>query len=791
MGLILTEDFEDLVGWTTFGTPTIGPARTGNGVILDSTNDSVSWLLPAHPITLTTGFAMRFSAMPPDARMIMQATGSSDIQFSVLVFADGHIDYRRGSTTVLQASAPGVFTAGGFHFIELTSFLSPKGGVIRIRVDGVDVINAVGQPTQGATSVPYFDRMSYRLSGSNGIVVSTIDDLYLRDDQTMTGDAVVLPPGPPAQVTGFDASIDSVGDAVLTWSPISMFPAVTGYQVERAPDAAGVAGTWAPLATVGLVTSYTDDLAGPGTWWYRVAAINEIGTGLPSAPDSATSSFPPRVTGLTAVHVVATLNDVRLNWTAAVASPAITGYVIERARDINGEPFGWTQIIALGTVTTHLDKAPYFGAWWYRVSAVNSVGTGEPSAAARAFVPYLGCPVGEDYPGWRIFVEAFYSRGRTYGMLTYGAEVYGDLGNVGPTWWDITEPTMSVSIIHGGADADPVVPVNEYTMEFHDDTGEWWDHAAPARNILPTIGTPVRLRLISPSMTFHYLGVGHVETILDEHDRLPRYVSVTAYGNLARLVTSKAGWQRPQENAVARLTALINATGWTGGYTFPTGTDPTMMADPAPVTINVRDEIDRVAMSAGWFMYEGDDGVLHGDHWPHRANTDPVLQVVDCAELPGEMVAHVITFVADTAALLNVAVIGNATQPPHAYESVDASSVSKYGRRSEALGFPKTGLAYFWPDQGVAVADAAKARYKDIVYRVEAFEVSGAVDSAWLGVLADLRIGRPVRITRRGITPFVVDAIVVGFELRLEPNNITATVNVTTVTPTTREGELK
>ncbi|WP_116996394.1 fibronectin type III domain-containing protein [Desertimonas flava] len=102
-------------------------------------------------------------------------------------------------------------------------------------------------------------------------------------------------PDPPAQVTGLVAT---PGDAEveLAWTtPADGGSPITDYVVERAPDVAGAPGAWSTLADgTSTATTYLDtDVVNGSTYWYRVSAINEVGTGPASTAVSATPGAPP------------------------------------------------------------------------------------------------------------------------------------------------------------------------------------------------------------------------------------------------------------------------------------------------------------------------------------------------------------------------------------------------------------------------------------------------------------------------------------------------------------------
>src|SRR5207253_1754111 len=122
------------------------------------------------------------------------------------------------------------------------------------------------------------------------------------------------------------------------------------------------------------------------SYTYRVYTINSIGTSSPSSSASATTLAvaPSTPTGLAATTVSA--SQVNLSWTAPSdnGGSAITGYKIERST--NGGST-WSTLVANtgSTATTYSDTGlTHTTTYGYRVSAINSVGTGSPSSTASA-----------------------------------------------------------------------------------------------------------------------------------------------------------------------------------------------------------------------------------------------------------------------------------------------------------------------------------------------------------------------------------------------------------------------
>jgi uncharacterized protein YjbI with pentapeptide repeats len=216
-------------------------------------------------------------------------------------------------------------------------------------------------------------------------------------DGTTTSTPVASPPSAPTNLTGV------IGDSQvsLSWTAPSSnggAPLVT-YVVQYSSDSR----TWttfdhAPTTTVTLaVTGLTNRTA----YVFRVAAINKVdGTILDAGVFSAVSSeyTPLGAASLqpapTTVQGTASNSQVVLTWIAPLTAPntdtipAVTGYRIERS--VNGG--GWTVQIAdtgsaalTATVTGLVNGSTYR----FRVSAINTAGTGVASRSTMPFVPAL------------------------------------------------------------------------------------------------------------------------------------------------------------------------------------------------------------------------------------------------------------------------------------------------------------------------------------------------------------------------------------------------------------------
>ena len=171
-------------------------------------------------------------------------------------------------------------------------------------------------------------------------------------------------PGAPT----LDSATAGDGQVDLSWTA----PAgtVTAYRIERAPDAAGVAGAFATLATpAGVGTTYTDATAVNGTtYWYRVVGLNSGVAGPASNELSATPQVAPPGAP-TLVTAFAGDGQVALTWTAPTTGGAVATYRVERAP--TGGAFAPVQ--AGLTTLTHTDTTVTNNVTYdYRVVAVNA-----------------------------------------------------------------------------------------------------------------------------------------------------------------------------------------------------------------------------------------------------------------------------------------------------------------------------------------------------------------------------------------------------------------------------------
>ena len=213
----------------------------------------------------------------------------------------------------------------------------------------------------------------YRVSAINSNGASLPSNV---DDAT-TGASV---PGAP---TSLSATASGSATINLSWSaPASNGgSAITGYKIEVSSDSGS---NWNDLVadTGNANTTYPHSgLAAGATRHYRVSAINSNGTSLPSNVDDATAgaSVPGAPTSLSATASGSSTIDLSWSAPASNGGSAVTGYKIEVSSDGGSS---WSDLVAdTGNAnTTYAHSGLSAGTTrHYRVSAINSIGTGPSS----------------------------------------------------------------------------------------------------------------------------------------------------------------------------------------------------------------------------------------------------------------------------------------------------------------------------------------------------------------------------------------------------------------------------
>jgi hypothetical protein len=205
----------------------------------------------------------------------------------------------------------------------------------------------------------------------------------------------VTPSGPVAVVAGTPRAVTGTarnGAVALSWqAPLAVANAapITGYRI-RTYQGTG-ATVFREVTTTGTATTAViDSLTNGIGYTFDVSAINSVDIGAPSARSASITPVAQVVAGATrTVTGVPGNTQVTLSWQApaAVANAApITGYRIRTYQGTGATVL--REATTTGTATTAVIGSLTNGiGYTFDVSAINSVGTGAPSARSASITP--------------------------------------------------------------------------------------------------------------------------------------------------------------------------------------------------------------------------------------------------------------------------------------------------------------------------------------------------------------------------------------------------------------------
>lgn len=168
----------------------------------------------------------------------------------------------------------------------------------------------------------------------------------------------------------------------------------TAFAIRRS-DAGGafaqvgaVARTAAQSTAVGGNVGYTDATVTQGTVYaYDVVGTNAVGVSPPSNTVTVDLSLPgaPALAAPTAVAVTAVRDRVTLTWTAGTGTP--TSWTVQRATNATFTIGLTTANVAGGATATFAQNAARATTYYYRIAAVNGLGTGPWSNTVSILTP--------------------------------------------------------------------------------------------------------------------------------------------------------------------------------------------------------------------------------------------------------------------------------------------------------------------------------------------------------------------------------------------------------------------
>ncbi|MCU1637069.1 MAG: heme peroxidase, partial [Cryobacterium sp.] len=335
---------------TTGGTGVLGSAGSITTVVHNGGTDGTD--------TLRNIERLLFSdTVPPSVPVIGTATAGN---------ARATVNWTAGATGVATRFDVRVFNDAGTQVGGLRTVQAPATSLV---VTGL---------TNGS---PY----RFQVSASNA--EGTSEYSALSNAVTPSGPVAVVA-GTPRAVTGTARN----GAVALSWqAPLAVANAapITGYRI-RTYQGTG-ATVFREVTTTGTATTAViDNLTNGIGYTFDVSAINSVDIGAPSARSASITPVAQVVAGATrTVTGVPGNTQVTLSWQApaAVANAApITGYRIRTYQGTGATVL--REATTTGTATTAVIGSLTNGiGYTFDVSAINSVGTGAPSARSASITP--------------------------------------------------------------------------------------------------------------------------------------------------------------------------------------------------------------------------------------------------------------------------------------------------------------------------------------------------------------------------------------------------------------------
>jgi hypothetical protein len=182
------------------------------------------------------------------------------------------------------------------------------------------------------------------------------------------------PPAPTGLVTQVYGTL-----VTAAWDPVHPSAGVTSYLLEvgTTPGASNVLNVSVERPSISGHTS-------PGTYYWRVSAVNAAGAGVPSADAQFTVGGPCTPPG-PPEELIFWLDGrtVNIKWSAPATGSAVTNYILEA-----GSGLGLTNLHnrSTGNAATHASTPALPGVYFARLRAQNECGISAPTSDQLIFV---------------------------------------------------------------------------------------------------------------------------------------------------------------------------------------------------------------------------------------------------------------------------------------------------------------------------------------------------------------------------------------------------------------------
>jgi fibronectin type 3 domain-containing protein len=396
--------------WVQIGSGTASPPTAPQSLAATAGSGSValSWSAPVSDGgAAITGYAVYRGTVSGGESATPVATNVSTRSFADTGLANGTTYYYQVAAVNAAGTSPQ--SSQAFATPQLVQATVPAAPAGLVAVGGSSSVGlSWTAPTSGGSPITGYTVLRGTTAGSETAVATNVNATSFTDTGLSNATtyyykvAAVNAVGPSPSSSEASATpqatapsapltlVASGGNAsvTLSWTaPTSDGGSgLTGYNVYRGTTAGGESTT-PPLATNVTVTSFTDTTVTNGsTYYYKVVAVNTVGTSAQSNEAAATPQQAATVASAPAALTASSGNATAgLSWTAPTSNGGspITGYNVYRGVSAGGESA--TAVATNVHATSFTDTALSNGlTYYYKVVALNAVGPSPQSNEASA-----------------------------------------------------------------------------------------------------------------------------------------------------------------------------------------------------------------------------------------------------------------------------------------------------------------------------------------------------------------------------------------------------------------------